>query len=66
MGTVEEIKQAIQTLSNEQRKELEAWWHPDYDEWDLQMDSDARAGKLDALAERALADFNAGKCDEFP
>ena len=61
MSTVEEIKEAIQKLSDEQRRELESWWHPTYDDWDLQMDSDAKAGKLDALA-----DFKAGKCDEFP
>jgi len=53
--TVEEIKVAIKNLSNDQRRELESWWHPTYDDWDLQMDSDARAGKLDALAEKALA-----------
>ncbi|GJL66762.1 MAG: hypothetical protein NPIRA05_17330 [Nitrospirales bacterium] len=66
MDIVEEIKQAIQTLTDEQRRELEAWWHPGYDEWDLQMDSDARAGKLDALAEQALTDFRTGNCDDFP
>lgn len=66
MDTVEEIKRAIQTLTEEQRRELEVWWHPAYDEWDLQMDSDAKAGKLDALAEQALKDFRTGNCDEFP
>ena len=66
MDTVEEIKRAIQTLTDEQRRELEAWWHPTYDDWDLQMDSDAKAGKLDALSEQALKDFRTGNCDEFP
>ena len=66
MDTVEEIKRAIQTLTDEQRRELEAWWHPAYDEWDLQMDSDAKAGKLDPLSEQALKDFRTGNCDEFP
>lgn len=66
MDTVEEIKRAIQTLTEEQRRELEVWWHPAYDEWDLQMDSDAKAGKLDALSEQALKDFRTGNCAEFP
>ena len=51
---------------DEQARELEAWWHPTYDEWDLQMDSDARAGKVDVLAGQALTDFRAEHCDEFP
>ena len=37
MDTVEEIKRAIQTLTEEQRRELEVWWHPAYDEWDLRV-----------------------------
>jgi len=66
MDTVEEIKRAIQTLTDEQPRELEAWWHPSYDDWDLQMDSDAKAGKFDALSEQALKDFRTDNCDEFP
>ncbi len=66
MDTVEEIKRAIQTLTDEQRRELETWWHPAYDDWDLQMDLDAKARKFDALSDQALKDFRTGNCDEFP
>ncbi len=31
------------------------------EEWEKQLESDISAGKLDALAAEALADFNAGR-----
>ena len=38
-------------------------WFAQYDAeaWDRQMGADAKAGKLDALAERALRDHQAGR-----
>ncbi len=32
------------------------------DAWDKQIDAVARAGKLDKLAEKAIADYRAGRC----
>ena len=35
------------------------------DTWDKQIEEDANSGSLDALAEKAIADFEAGKYTEF-
>lgn len=63
----------IQKLEQEIRKlapsELEAFrkWFQDYDsdQWDSQIEEDALAGKLDRLAEKALANHKAGKTSEI-
>jgi hypothetical protein len=34
----------------------------DYEHWDEQLEKDIEEGKLDALAEEAIAEFNAGHC----
>ena len=46
MRTVEEIKEAIERLSPQERAELEAWLHPRLDhEWDSEPKELASAGK---------------------
>jgi hypothetical protein len=63
----------IQKLEQEVRKlapvELAAFreWFRDYDsdQWDSQIDEDALTGKLDRLAQKALADHKAGKTSEL-
>ena len=35
------------------------------DKWDSQFEKDVKAGKLDELANQAIADFEAGKCREI-
>ncbi|MGO9019262.1 MAG: hypothetical protein ACLQVJ_13035 [Syntrophobacteraceae bacterium] len=63
----------IQKLEQEIRKlapsELEAFrkWFQDYDsdQWDSQIEEDALTGKLDRLAQKALADHKAGKTSEI-
>ncbi len=42
-------------------------WFQEYDSaaWDEQMEQDAAAGKLDKLAETALADHKAGRTKEI-
>lgn len=37
----------------------------DPDEWDRRIEADALAGRLDALAEKALTDHRAGKSREL-
>ena len=34
------------------------------DEWDRQIEADARTGRLDALAAEAIADLRAGRCTD--
>jgi hypothetical protein len=66
MTKVEKIEQDIRKLN---RKELLAFrrWFREYDsdEWDRQIEEDVRAGKLDKLAEEALAEHRAGKSKEI-
>jgi hypothetical protein len=37
----------------------------DYQRWDEQLEQDVAEGKLDALAEEAIAEFEAGHCREI-
>lgn len=66
MTKVEKIEQDIRKLD---RKELLAFrrWFREYDsdEWDRQIEEDVRAGKLDKLAEEALAEHRTGKSKEI-
>lgn len=66
MSKVENIEREIQKLTP---SELEAFrrWFREYDshEWDRQIEEDVRAGKLDKLAEEALAAHRAGKSKEL-
>ncbi len=62
MGKVETIEQPIQALSAEELKEFRAWFLEfDWAAWDRQIERDVSAGKLDALAEKALRDHASGK-----
>jgi hypothetical protein len=66
MSTVEEIKAAIDRLSEAERAKLEAMLDRENDEWDRQMMADAKSGKLDKLIAEADADIEAGNLREFP
>ncbi len=55
MTKVEAIEHQIEQLSPEDLSVLRAWFAAfDAAAWDRQIESDVRAGKLDALAEKAL------------
>lgn len=62
MSKVENIEHEIKGLS---ASDLAAFrkWFIEYDAtaWERQIEEDARAGKLDALAETALKDHKEGK-----
>ena len=62
MSTVEEITAAIAQLPSEQVARIRAWL-AEYEErlWDEQIARDEREGRLDAPAERALAEHRAGR-----
>ncbi len=64
--TVEEITKAIISLSKEDLARLRRW----YDEfearqWDQKFEADAKSGKLDRLAEKAINDFKSGQCSQI-
>jgi hypothetical protein len=62
MATVEAITAAIAQLPPDQVAQVRAWLAERAEaEWDLQIEQDERAGRLDALAERALAEHRAGR-----
>lgn len=62
MSKVESIEQQIKALSAEEVAQLRAWFLDfDWALWDQQLERDAAAGKLDALAEKALRDHADGK-----
>ncbi len=61
MSTLEQIEAAILTLPSDEFQRLKQWLSDvDYQRWDEQLEKDIEDGKLDALAEEAIADFKAG------
>lgn len=66
MTTVQAIEQAVQKLPTEELAEFRRWF-VQFDEaaWDAQIEADAAAGRLDALAAEALADYRSGKATEL-
>lgn len=58
---VKDIQEAVTRLSADDLARFRSWFD-DFDAkiWDEQFEDDAKAGRLDALADRALADFRAG------
>ena len=55
MGRVEAIETEIQHLSRDELAVLREWFvNFDSEAWDRQLESDANAGRLDALAAKAL------------
>jgi hypothetical protein len=66
MTTVQEIEKAISQLPEKDIFSLKKW----FDEfeakiWDDQIEKDVLSGRLDKLANEAIADFRAGKCKEL-
>jgi len=64
--TIHEIEQAITELSPREMARFREWFEEfDAQAWDEQFEHDANSGKLDKLANKAIADFNAGKAREL-
>ena len=67
MSTVQEIEAAIKRLPRGEFLKLHARLQRRFDdEWDQQMEADAKAGRLDHLAGEAIADYRAGVTEPFP
>ena len=62
MPTLKEVEKAVAKLTPNDLAKFRRWF-AQYDGkiWDDQIESDAAAGKLDKLAEEALAEYRAGK-----
>lgn len=66
MSRVEEIERAIQNLPPDELAELRQWF-AEFDNalWDAQIEDDAKAGRLDLLAQQARAAYKQGKIREL-
>jgi hypothetical protein len=66
MTTVEQITGAVKRLPKKDLARFRKWF-ADYDAavWDRQLEQDAAAGRLDALAREALRDHRAGRTREL-
>ncbi|MDD5753923.1 MAG: hypothetical protein PHN45_04120 [Methylococcales bacterium] len=66
MISVQTIENAIQQLPEPDLAELQRWFSEFYGSiWDKQIERDALAGKLDALADEALAEYYSGAVTEL-
>ena len=62
MSTVEQIEDALQRRSPEERAAFRAWYAEfDSTEWDWQLESDVAAGRLDWLIDEARQDREQGR-----
>ena len=62
MTKIEEIEKAIADLSPAELETFRAWFDEfDAARFDEKIARDAAGGKLDSFAEKALADFRAGR-----
>ena len=67
MSTVEQIEKAIQGLPRNEFLRLHKWIQDHFDDqWDEQVAEDAARGRLDAVAQKALAEHRAGRSKPFP
>jgi len=62
MSRIEQIEGHIRELSPDELSAFRSWFL-EFDAvcWDHQIEADAKSGKLDALAERALEDHKTGR-----
>jgi len=62
MSSVNEAERAVQELSGAELTEFRRWFYEfDAKIWDAQFEHDAKSGKLDALADEALAEHHSGR-----
>ncbi|MBN9072762.1 MAG: hypothetical protein J0H34_14460 [Rhizobiales bacterium] len=62
MTRLQKIERDIEALAPEELARFRLWF-AEYDaaNWGIQIEADAKAGRLDALAEKALADHRSGR-----
>ena len=58
---VDELKSGVSSLSRDELAEFRQWYEEfDAEVWDREFEEDVKSGKLDKLAEEAVADFRRG------
>ena len=66
MQAVQELQSAVSQLSAEELARFREWFDKfDAEVWDRQFEEDAKSGKLNQLANQAIADFQTGKCKQL-
>jgi hypothetical protein len=66
MTSAEAIERAIEQLPPDELSKFRRWFLEfDAAIWDAQIETDAAAGKFDALAEEALKEYRSGKAREM-
>jgi hypothetical protein len=62
MTKIEKLEREVRDLTPRELAEFRGWFAAfDAAEWDRQFEADVAAGKLDALADAALADHRDGR-----
>ena len=62
MTKIEKLERDVRALSDRELARFREWFARfDAAGWDKQMEEDVRAGKLDAIADAAVADHRAGR-----
>jgi hypothetical protein len=64
--TIEDLENAVSKLPPDQLARFRAWFEAfDAASFDRKIERDSKAGKLDRLAEQAIADFDKGRAREL-
>lgn len=64
--TINDLEKAVAKLPPDQFAEFRTWFEAlDAARFDEKIERDAKAGKLDALADRAIDDFRKGRAREL-
>jgi hypothetical protein len=62
MNTLEQIEQAVITLTDDDFRKLYTWMvEIDHQKWDQQIEADSERGVLDELANQAIAEYRQGR-----
>ncbi|PDT16233.1 hypothetical protein CO670_14340 [Rhizobium sp. J15] len=62
MTKLEQIEKSVAELDKQEFEAFSAWFEAlQAERWDRQLETDAASGRLDHLADKALADFRSGK-----
>lgn len=66
MTAIEKLEREVRKLSREELAAFREWFREyDAEEWDRQIEQDARSGRFESLAEDAIADHKAGRTREI-
>jgi len=64
--TLKQIENAVKNLAEKELAAFRQWFAEfDAEQWDRQFEDDVKSGRLDALAEEALKDLDAGRCTDL-